>query len=284
MCNSTKIILTTGLLLAGALSSGCGDKKIHTGTFVDSAVENIAYRTESINGRTDSGGKFSYKKGEVIEFYINDLSFGSTFADEQLSPVDLVSNGTVNTASVINRAILLQSLDADGDTSNGITIPEITMTLSGTAIDFNQTTEAFSNDSHNLAYIQAAKSDTTAVLVSAATAKAHLAATIGSTSTNTDPEVSVVASQVVVEANEVVILTGTVNTLITNFRWATEENSGITLMLGSESADLTQFQASFNAPTVNELTNYTIQFIGEDSSGTEYYAPIIIQVNPATYL
>jgi hypothetical protein len=265
----------------GALT-GCGDKKIRTGTFIDSPVENIAYSTDAINGRTDSGGNYSYRKGENIAFSINDLSFGSTSAEKRISPIDLVTDGTIDTAAVINRAILLQSLDLDGDTSNGITIPELAFTISGAAINFDQTTEAFSNDGNTLAYVRAAKSDATAALVTAATAKAHLAESLNNTSSSADPEVGVTASSVVVDANEEVILTGTVNSLISNFRWEVEENSGITLTLGSDSADLTQFQASFNAPSVSELTNYTIRFVGIDASNVEYSAPVIIQVNPVS--
>ena len=283
MRNSHSKILSAGLLCMGALA-GCGDKKIRTGTFIDSAVENIAYNTDAISGRTDSGGNYSYRKGETIAFSINDLAFGSTFAKAQITPIDLVSDGTIDTAAVINRAILLQSLDIDGDTSNGITIPQLAFSISGAAINFNQTTEAFINDGNNLAYVQAARSDATSVLVSAATAKAHLAESISTSSSSTTPEVSVIASSVIVDANEEVILTGTINSLISNFRWEVEEGSAITLTLGAESEDLTQLQASFTAPAIAELTNYTIYFIGIDASDVEYSAPVIIQVSPANSL
>lgn len=263
------------------LISGCGDRKLQTGVFIDSAVENLDYKTDSVDGRTDTGGNFTYLKGETIEFFINDLSFGSSFVGERLSPVDLTPDSTVDSSEVINKAVILQTLDSDDDPSNGIIIPEFAHTISGIAIDFDQTTEAFGNDANALAYIRAAKNDNAAVLVTATDAKAHLVESIGTTSSEETSTVSVSASSVVVTSADEVILTGAVSSRITNFRWEVEEESNITLTLGADSENLTQFQASFIAPTVTETTNYSFQFIGEDASDTEYTATVIIQVDPA---
>lgn len=275
--------LCVGLLLSTALI-GCGDKKIRTGIFIDSAVGNISYSTDSIAGRTDSGGQFSYRKGETIEFFLGDLSLGQGNADESMSPLDLVPDSTINTASIINRAILLQSLDLDSDTSNGIAIPELSYSLSAAAINFNQSVEAFSGDGNTLAYVRAAKSDATATLVLAATAKTHLAQSIGAAIATQTPSVSAQASAVVAQANDEIILTGVINSLITSFSWAVEDNSDIILTLGADSPTLSQLQASFIAPAVTEVTNYTFRFVGEDSSNISYTSQVVVQVNPVSSL
>ena len=95
-----------------------------TGVFVDSPVINIGYRTETQNGVTNSRGEFKYHPGETVTFFIGDLEFPPVLADERVTPLDMADTDDVFHPMVVNIARLLQTLDKDGDTSNGITISD----------------------------------------------------------------------------------------------------------------------------------------------------------------
>ncbi len=109
-----------------------------TGTFIDSPVENIGYRTESIaSGATDSQGRFNYLAGESVTFFIGNLDFPSTQAQEVVTPFDLAGTTDITDPTVINIARLLQSLDENGNPDDGIRIPDIAV-QAATQIDFTQ--------------------------------------------------------------------------------------------------------------------------------------------------
>ncbi|KAF0218662.1 MAG: hypothetical protein FD174_2755 [Geobacteraceae bacterium] len=129
------VCLCAFLLLTLAGCSGGGgsaqDPGLKTGIFVDSPVDGLEYRALSPSGEvlrtgvTEGGGTFLYKDGEIVSFHIGDITLGETFANAQITPVDLVP-GAFNETSykVANIARLLQSLDHDGQPGNGITISE----------------------------------------------------------------------------------------------------------------------------------------------------------------
>lgn len=94
-----------------------------TGTFIDSAVGNIGYRTATRSGTTNSAGEFQYLEGETVVFFIGDLELPPIEAKVIVTPLEIAQTDDINNRIVINLARLLQSLDEDGDPSNGITIP-----------------------------------------------------------------------------------------------------------------------------------------------------------------
>ena len=103
---------------------GSSSNPTSTGVFVDSPVINIGYRTETQNGVTNSRGEFKYFPGETVTFFIGDLEFPSVLADERVTPLDMADTDDVFHPTVVNIARLLQTLDKDGDASNGITIAD----------------------------------------------------------------------------------------------------------------------------------------------------------------
>jgi len=112
--------------------------EILTGSFIDSPVEGLNYETETQSGTTDSKGYFSYIDGENITFSIGDIQFPTVPVKETLSPLDIFLTSDTNDIRVINMARFLQTLDLDGVTSNGITIPNEAHTqASGVSIDFS---------------------------------------------------------------------------------------------------------------------------------------------------
>lgn len=92
--NSTiKIFFLTSLTLL--LFSGCGGRsdtktiELLEGTFVDSPVKGLYYTTSTQSGYTDVDGKFKYKPGENITFYIGNLSIGSSNGKNLVTVIDL---------------------------------------------------------------------------------------------------------------------------------------------------------------------------------------------------
>ena len=120
-----------------------------TGVFIDSPVINIGYRTETQNGVTNSRGEFQYHPGETVTFFIGDLEFPSVLADERVTPLDMADTDDVFHHMVVNIARLLQTLDKDGDTSNGITIAD-SVRDHATQIDFDLPVLTFEIYSRNL--------------------------------------------------------------------------------------------------------------------------------------
>ena len=98
-------------------SSASGVEK--TGIFVDSNVEGLRYETASLSGETDENGRFHYVNGEKVKFYIGSFFLGEVEGNEILTPYSLYPNDK-NAAITVAR--LLQSIDADKNPSNGITL------------------------------------------------------------------------------------------------------------------------------------------------------------------
>jgi len=109
-----------------------------TGKFLDSNVEGLAYTTATLNGFTNAAGEYNYRVGESVIFAIGDIQFNSVNAASYITPLDIFNRTSTTDIAVSNMSRLLQSLDQDGDTSNGITISAITRQMAtGVVIDFS---------------------------------------------------------------------------------------------------------------------------------------------------
>jgi peptidyl-prolyl cis-trans isomerase A (cyclophilin A) len=124
---STVRLLGAGLLLATL--SACGGKTSDpgpaplVGQFLDGPVQGLGYRTESQRGFTDADGRFNYRPGEKVVFFIGGMELPAVDAAAKVTPLDVAGTGNVSDPKVVNLLVLLQSLDEDGDASNGIKIP-----------------------------------------------------------------------------------------------------------------------------------------------------------------
>lgn len=96
----------------------------YTGIFLDSAVAGLNYKTASQSGQTNELGEFNFQNDETIIFSIGGIDLPSTVASLYLTPLSLYQTQDINQIEVVNLLRLLQSLDLDGDTSNGIEITE----------------------------------------------------------------------------------------------------------------------------------------------------------------
>lgn len=130
-------------------SSSSTDSTAQTGTFIDSAVSNIDYKTASHSGVTDTSGKFTYESGESITFSIGTITFPPVTATNIVTPLTIAQTTDVNDDTVINISRFLQTIDSDGDPSNGITIADelkaANSTNSGT-IDFTADPDSFATN------------------------------------------------------------------------------------------------------------------------------------------
>lgn len=107
---------------------GCGSdsssSSVQSGTFVDSAVKGLYYVSGNQSGTTDVNGTFKYEAGKTVKFYLGDANgalIGETNGSSLVTPLDLTDDG-IDGNKTANILRVLQSLDSDGNASNGIDI------------------------------------------------------------------------------------------------------------------------------------------------------------------
>lgn len=93
-----------------------------TGVFVDAAVSGLNYRCSSgSSAKTNAAGEYTCNSKDRVTFFLGKYEVGSCGAAKLVSPYTLYPNSN---RAAINVARLLQTIDSDGDPSNGITVPE----------------------------------------------------------------------------------------------------------------------------------------------------------------
>lgn len=148
---------------APATDSNAGP--VLTGQFVDSAVSGLRYSTPTLQGDTSVAGVFQYRAGETVSFYVGDILVGRAIGAATLTPFDLAGATPPQSDADVRREIIhmrnqprptplevaaniatfLQTLDEDGDPSNGIAIPGALHTLAtGARLSFNKKIQVFS--------------------------------------------------------------------------------------------------------------------------------------------
>jgi len=177
-------VLSTGLIVS-ACGGGSNDTESDVnpgqpsslvGVFQDSFVSGIAYSTETKSGVTNANGQFEFEDRESVTFSIGSLDFPAVTADIFVTPLDMSSEYSLDNNIAINVARLLQSLDVDGDATNGIEIPA-NASMVAAQIEFNVGSNQFEADPAVFNLIANSGSVTTDLLDSAA-AIGHLSTTI----------------------------------------------------------------------------------------------------------
>lgn len=145
--NSKKTIL--GLMIA-TLLIGCGggstddaesqDTTTLSGVFVDAKVKGLRYKTETLEGYTDTNGIFKYKNGENIEFFLGNLSFGLAKAKSLMTPYTMAGDTDLQnpSAKALNIALLLQNCDANRTNKDMLDVEKL-KSYSFASLDLNQT-------------------------------------------------------------------------------------------------------------------------------------------------
>jgi hypothetical protein len=180
MKNSILILgLCAGLVACGGGSSSSSNNdstNTQTGVFLDSSVVNIGYRTETLEGVTNSLGEYDYVEGETVTFFIGDLELPPVTAAGTVTPLDLAGSDDTSNSTVVNIIRLLQTLDEDGNPDNGITITE-TAKSAATQVDFELSITDFESSSAVTNLVANSGSSST-VLVPQSEATAHFEDTL----------------------------------------------------------------------------------------------------------
>ncbi|MCH2157319.1 MAG: hypothetical protein MK096_00885 [Oleiphilaceae bacterium] len=169
--------LTLSACGGGSSSAPAGSGgSVSTGVFLDSAVANIGYRTDTQSGVTNDNGEYNYLSGETVTFFIGDLELPAVEATGVVTPLTIAGTQDTSDDTVVNITRLLQSLDTDGDPDNGIEIADEASDVA-TAVDFTQSITDFAN-STAVTTLVANSGSTTTALISEDQAISHLEETL----------------------------------------------------------------------------------------------------------
>ena len=146
---TTLLAFTLVLAACGGGGSSDGESGARTGLFIDSAVLGLEYQSLSYTGITDARGQFQFVPGEDITFSIGGIVLGTVAGQSIVTPVNLVTDAvSADNPTVLNIARLLQTLDNNGDPSDGIEITPAVRSAAAplTGVNFQQSLDDFAND------------------------------------------------------------------------------------------------------------------------------------------
>ena len=127
----TSLVAFVAIGMTGCGSSNSNDAKAYNGVFVDDAVNGVHWVCGDKSGetRTENGsmGHFgACPAGSTVEFSIGNLILGSSSETNDgvffVTDIVGVSRDTIDNEEVLKIAQVLQSLDSDGISGNGISI------------------------------------------------------------------------------------------------------------------------------------------------------------------
>ncbi len=119
------------------------DVVVQTGIFAG-PVSGLRWQTPTRSGVTDERGAFQFCEGEAIAFRIGDVTLGAALAQPQMNLAQLVPRvagdiSRLHDPGITNLARLVQSLDEDGDPTNGVSIaPAVHDIVGSRVLDFDQ--------------------------------------------------------------------------------------------------------------------------------------------------
>jgi len=143
-----KITLLTLSTFASFALLGCGgsssstpsNTNTGTGYYVDNAVAGVDYVCGTQRGKTDKEGKFTFEEGKECKFSVAGIPLRTTSADKLTDGGKILENN-------LKVATFLQSIDADGNLSNGIEIDDKVLTaLTDALANIDDDTTILSND------------------------------------------------------------------------------------------------------------------------------------------
>ncbi|MFK8029568.1 MAG: Ig-like domain-containing protein [Gammaproteobacteria bacterium] len=149
--------LTRFLTVAGmaAILAGCGQgsgpqpvagtpQTPQAGVLLDSPVSGVSWTsTSGESGTTNDAGEFDYLPFDQITFSIGGIELGTVDGAPFVTVVELTDSDNPNTREAVNMLVFLQSIDSDGDPSNGITISSTGISqAAGLQLDFGSDTFA----------------------------------------------------------------------------------------------------------------------------------------------
>lgn len=117
-------IAAVAALMMGCGSDSDGDSAPEqvTGKFIDSAVSGLTYSCSSAPSTTNTTnieGEFTCNSGDIVTFSINGFEIGNAAVSPIITPKTLYPSDDEKSIDI---AQLLQTLDSDGNVTNGITL------------------------------------------------------------------------------------------------------------------------------------------------------------------
>lgn len=155
-------------------NGGNATKPALTATFIDSAVAGLNYTCGNYSDVTNSQGQFLFNDGDTCTFKLGSIQLGKTQLKQGqtlVTPYTIAEKGDKDRA--IRIAALLQTMDADSDASNGITLKTEDVFKLGNTLRFD------SDDAFNTSLNEALKAvQPGKTAVDTATAAAHMNASL----------------------------------------------------------------------------------------------------------
>lgn len=111
-----------------------------TGRLLDTAVGGVTYIAPSGSGTTDEKGTYKYNHGDTVEFKLGSLILGKTKGAAIVTPMELAGESD---NKLRNLLVLFQSLDADSNLGNGISILASAASALGPAVNLESSPDAF---------------------------------------------------------------------------------------------------------------------------------------------
>ncbi len=159
------IFFLTGVISCGGGGGGAPASNepqpvVVTGVFLDSPVRGLTYTTATRSGVTNALGEFEYINNEVVTFALGGIVLGQAIGASVITPVDLVAEASdQNHPYVINILRLLQTLDEDNDSSNGVTFSSAVLAaVVDSTINPRVSVASFETDVNVMALIQSTTS------------------------------------------------------------------------------------------------------------------------------
>ena len=152
--DSVRLTRALAVVLAAAVLTACGTGDGKTpipgtalGVLTDAPVSGAEYSTATQSGLTTTNGGFRYFPGEIVTFSVGGVALGSVAGAPFITPVELTGSADPGTAAVPNAATrvlrFLQSVDADQNPLNGITVSDATRNAAaGLTLDFDTASDA----------------------------------------------------------------------------------------------------------------------------------------------
>jgi hypothetical protein len=245
-----------------------------SGTLLDSPVGGIGFKTSSISGLTTATGQFKYLAGETITFFVGNIELPPVLGKAILTPLEIGQSTDITNNVVTNILVFLQSIDSDGNPSNGITVPANLGSQPITQLNFSLPTPTFLTVPA-LAALSIAASG--AVPVVPSDAQAHFESTVISSGINVAPRANAgipqnafVGASVTLDGSQSIDVNGDTVT----YSWSiTSKPSGSLAVLSSANAAISTF--SPDAPGLYELSLFASDSKGASSSATTVVSAIV---------
>ena len=175
-------LLSVSLLVLIGCSGGEADYTLEEvnpdlpSRFIDDAVEGMEYlRSNGESGVTAKGGKFFYKRGEAVSFYMGALLLGESRGASVITPRELVAKQKrIEEPEINNRVRLMLALDRDPQRI-GIQIDE---TLRIQAQEWNSSIDFGKSESNFTTEVVRVTHGEISVLPTAAEANTHFSKTL----------------------------------------------------------------------------------------------------------